>query len=145
MAYQVTRKNRIKEILQLCNADGSVAHTLAVDLNVDEIAARVNKVYDTLGMAQNALRDEPNSPKLVEAYGEAVTALFRVIFGDEGAETLLSFYEGNYTEMLLDMFPFINEIVMPQIREASAARREQLVEAARAAQQNGEKKRGWRK
>jgi hypothetical protein len=32
--------------------------------------------------------------------------------------------------MLLDLFPFINNEIMPKIREASAYRKKQLLEAA---------------
>ena len=72
--YQVTRKNRIKEQLQLCHADGTVALTAEVDLNVDVIASRVSKAYETLGMAQNALAEDPRNPATMEAYGNAVIA-----------------------------------------------------------------------
>ena len=77
MAYQVTRKNRIKEELQLCRADGSIAESIIVDLNVDEITARVNKAYEALGMAQDALQKDPNSEKTIEAYGAAVVSAAR--------------------------------------------------------------------
>lgn len=130
--YQITRKNRIKEQLQLCNADGSVACELEVDINVDEITNRVAKAYDTLGMAQLELQKDPSDPKFMEAYGKAVIALLDIIFGESGRIELLNFYENNYTEMLLDIFPFVNGEIMPKIREASAARRQQLIDAARA-------------
>lgn len=133
MAYKVTRKNRIKEELQLCRADDSIAESIIVDLNVDEITARVNKAYEALGMAQDALQKDPNSEKTIEAYGAAVVAVFRVIFGDEGTDKIIAFYEGNYTEMLLDIFPFLNDEIMPKIREASEARKQQLIDAARLA------------
>lgn len=130
--YQITRKNRIKEQLQLCNADGSVACELEVDINVDEITNRVAKAYDALGMAQLELQKDPGDPKFMEAYGTAVIALLDIIFGESGRIELLNFYENNYTEMLLDIFPFVNGEIMPKIREASAARRQQLIDAARA-------------
>lgn len=130
--YQVTRKNRIKEQLQLCHADGTIALTADVDLNVDKIAARVNKAYEVLGMAQNALQDDPNNPETLAAYGNAVAAVFTVIFGEDNAKKIIAFYEDNYTEMLLDIFPIINCEIMPKIKEASAERRAQLVAAAKA-------------
>ena len=141
--YQVTRKNRIKEQLQLCHADGTVALTAEVDLNVDVIAARVSKAYETLGMAQNALSDDPRNPATMEAYGNAVIAVFNVIFGEEQTAAIVEFYENNYTEMLLDLFPFINNEIMPKIAEASEARKAQLLEAAKEAQKNnGTQRRG---
>ena len=138
--YQVQRKKRIKEELQLVNADGTVSDTITVDLNVDEIAARVSKSYETLGMAQNALQADQYNEKLVEAYGNAVVAVFTVIFGEDGCNKILNFYESNYTEMPLDLFPFINDVIMPKIREASESRKQQLVNAAKATN-----KHGWRK
>lgn len=129
--YQVTRKNRIKEQLQLCHADGTVALTADVDLNVDMIANRVSKAYETLGMAQLALQEAPNDGAAMEAYGNAVISVFNVIFGEENTLKIVEFYENNWTEMLLDLFPFINNEIMPKIREASADRKAQLLEAAK--------------
>ena len=143
--YTITRKNRIKEQLQLCHADGTVALTADVDLNVDEIAGRVNKAYEALGMAQNALQKNAESAQLMEAYGNTVTAFFAVIFGEETAGKIVEFYEGRWTEMLLDLFPFINNEIMPKIREASADRKAQLLEAAKLAKQgNRAQRRGMR-
>ena len=129
--YQVTRQNRIKEQLQLCHADGTVALTADVDLNVDMIANRVSKAYETLGIAQLALQEAPNDGAAMEAYGNAVISVFNVIFGEENTQKIVEFYENNWTEMLLDLFPFINNEIMPKIREASADRKAQLLEAAK--------------
>ena len=127
--YQVTRKNRIKETVQLCNADGTVAQEINVDLNVDTIAARMNKAYEMLGMAQNQLQAD-NNPVNAETFGKAVIAVFEVVFGDD-CKKILEFYENSYTEMLLDLFPFINDEIMPKIREASEQRKNQLIELAK--------------
>ena len=131
MAYTVTRKNRIKEQLQLCHADGTVALVADVDLNVDIIANRVSKAYEALAMAQNTLQESPRDSRAMEAYGNAVIAVFDIIFGEENTEKIVAFYENNWSEMLLDLFPFINNEIMPKIREASEERKAQLLEATR--------------
>lgn len=128
--YQVKRQNRIKETVQLCHADGTVAEEINVDLNVDTIAARMNKAYEMLGMAQNQLQAD-SSPVNAETFGKAVIAVFEVVFGEDGCKRILDFYENSYTEMLLDLFPFINDEIMPKIRAASAQRKNQLVELAK--------------
>lgn len=137
MAYVITRKNRLKEELQLCHADGTVALTVNVDLNIDEIGARVSKAYETLGAAQLTLEKSPNSEAAMKAYGEAVIAVFSIIFGEDDAANILLFYEGNYTEMLLDVFPFIDGEIIPKVREASEARKAQLLAAAKATRKRG--------
>lgn len=139
--YQITRKNRIKETLQLCHADGTVAEEIYVDLNVDVIAGRMNKAYEALGIAQNELTDEP-TPQMIEKFGQAVIAVFEVVFGEDGCRRIVAFYENNYTEMLLDLFPFINDEIMPKIREASEERKQQLIEAAKRSKDVA-KKNSW--
>ena len=129
--YTITRKNRIKEQLQLCHEDGSVALSVNVDLNVDQIASRVNTAYELLGAAQVCLQKDPASDEAVKAYGQAVIGVFDVIFGEENSKKILEFCENSYTEMLLDVFPFINDEIMPKIRQASSDRKKQLLEAVK--------------
>lgn len=134
--YSVTRKNRIKEDLQLCHANGDVALTVSVDLNIDEMGGRLNKALETFANAQGILQKGNTGPEAVEAYGRAVIALFDVIFGEEDSRKIIAFYEDNYTEMLLDLFPFINDEIMPKVREASAERKAQLLRATQTAEES---------
>lgn len=131
--YQVTRKSKIEEQLQLCRADGTPALEVTVEINVDTLGNKINKAYEIVGRVQNDLKKDPHSEKLLEEYGNAVIALFEAIFGESNAEAILNFYEGNETEMLLDIFPFINDVILPKVREASEARKAQLRAAANLA------------
>lgn len=139
--YTITRKNRIKEDLQLCHANGDVALTLSVDINVDEISGRLaqrqRQMQEAAARAQNA----PDNDDAVKSYGEAVIAFFEVLFGEDGAKQLLAFYEDNYTEMLIDVFPFINEEILPKIAEASADRKKKLLAAVSAAKKGNSARR----
>lgn len=126
------KKRRIHETLQLLNEEGTQELTVVVDLDIDQIAARVNKSYEKIGMLQNDLRKNPRDTRTMEAFGQAVLEIFKIIFGDDQAMKILEFYDENYTEMLVDLFPFINEEIMPQVKEASRQRAEQLAKAANA-------------
>lgn len=133
--YQIQRKNRIVEQVQLVHANGDIACTLDVDINVDEIAPKINKAYELVGMAQVELQKDAASQRAIDAYGEAVLSLLTVIFGDEGCKKIVDFY-GNrnaWSEMLVDLFPFINNEIIPKVQEASEARKKQLLEMAKAA------------
>lgn len=124
--YQIQRKNRIREQLQLCHENGDVACTLDVDINVDRMTAEISKAYDKLGQAQNELMKDQRNEKLIEEYGKAVTLVLTAIFGEAGCKKILEFYEDNYTECLVDILPFVSGEIMPKIREASRVRKEQL-------------------
>lgn len=131
--YQVQRKNRIVEQLQLVHSNGDIACTIDVDINVDQIGAQINSAYELVSMANNAIMKDPKSEAAAMAYTEAVTALFTAIFGEEGCDKIINFYGKDcVTEMLVDLFPFINNEIIPKIREASAERKKQLLEMAKA-------------
>lgn len=132
MAYQIIRKSKITEELELCRADGTVAERLTVDIDIDSIGARVYKAYENMAIAQLDLQKDKRN---VEAFGRAVLNLFVVIFGEDGANRIAAFYENKEGEMLLDLIPFINNVVMPQVSAASAHRKQQLLDAAKASKQ----------
>ena len=133
--YQVQRKNQINEQLQLVHANGDIACTLDVNINVDKIGPKINKAYELLGMAQLELEKNATSQAAVDAFGEAVLGLFAVIFGDSGCKKIVDFYGSRsaWSEMLVDLFPFINNEIIPKVQEASAARKQQFLEMSKAA------------
>lgn len=139
MAYQIKRKNRVVEKLELCNADGSVALAVDVDINVDDIGGKIAAAQKALVAAQEQISKDSKSDEAKEAFGSAVISLFIVLFGEEDTERILAFYDGRYTEMLVDVFPFINDVVMPRVREASESRKEQLLNMARASKRSARK------
>lgn len=132
--YQIQRKSRICEELAVLDKDGNIAHTLQVDINIDDFVGRWNKARADLDNANKMLNEDPSN---VEAYGRAVIALLVLIFGEEQTNILLNHYENNYGELLLDVFPFINEVIIPKVTEASAARKEQLRAAAKLSKKRG--------
>ena len=106
--YQVQRKNKIVEQLQLVHANGDIACTIDVDINVDQIGAKINSAFELVGIAQNAILKDPNSEEAANAYGQAVAALFTAVFGEDGYNKIVEFYGSKdaWTEMLVDLFPF---------------------------------------
>lgn len=139
MAYQITRKNRVVEKLELCHADGTVALAIDVDINVDDKGNEIAKAQQALLNAQELVRKDPKSDKAKEAFGMTVIALFIVLFGKENTNNILAFYDNKYAEMLIDLFPFIDDVIMPRVREASASRKEQLLNMARASKRSARK------
>lgn len=131
--YTIQRKNKhIHEELELLSIDGKEKMNVTVDLDIDQIAARMAKAYEMMGMLQNELKKDPKNPATMEAFGQAVIEIFKIIFGEDQAGDILEWYENDYTEMLVDLFPFINDQIMPKVKEASRQRREQLEAKANA-------------
>ena len=130
MAYQIKRKQHVQETLELCNTAGVVELSINVDIDVDKMGGRIAAAQNVMGMAQTLIAEKPDSAEAQEAFGSAVLALFAVIFGQDDADKIVHYYEGHYAEMLLDVMPFIAEVIMPEVQKASAARKQQLLATA---------------
>lgn len=121
---EIRRKNRIKEELQFFStADADTpALVVDVDINTDEMGAAAKRAWDALGIATVTLQKGDTEEARGE-YGQALVALFGVIFGDENAAKILEFYEGREGEMLVDLEPFFTDTMSKIIagREARMA------------------------
>lgn len=56
------------------------------------------------------------TPELVEFLGQTIIYFFNVVFGEKNTEKILAFYEGNYDEMLLKVYPFILKEFIPALK-----------------------------
>ena len=48
------------------------------------------------------------------------------MFGDEGLQQILSFYDGCYIEMLENILPFLTQVVAPAVQADAAQRNNEL-------------------
>lgn len=123
--FELKRSEKIVEQIKLGD------DIIEVNLDAGAIQARFTKGYNELLRAQSALNGatsdtlEAVSDKL-EQYGNAVVGVLQVIFGEENTQKILAFYENNYSEMFMQIYPFISEVIIPKISEASKRKAEEL-------------------
>lgn len=123
--FELKRSEKIVEQIKLGD------EIIEVNLDAGAIQARFTKGYNELLRAQNALNGATSdtldavSDKL-EQYGNAVVGVLQVIFGEENTQKILAFYENNYSEMFTQIYPFISEVIIPKISEASKRKAEEL-------------------
>ena len=123
--FELKRSEKIVEQIKLGD------EIIEVNLDAGAIQARFTKGYNELLRAQSALNGATSdtldavSDKL-EQYGNAVVGVLQVIFGEENTQKILAFYENNYTEMFTQIYPFIGEVIIPKISEASKRKADEL-------------------
>lgn len=125
---KIKRMNRIREELQLCHADGTVALTVNVDINTDDMAAQIRQAYEQFEAAKALLNAEGAGKEQEQAAGEALLGLFRLVFGQQNLQRMLEFYEGRESELLLDVLPFVRDEILLKVYAAVNARKAQIVE-----------------
>lgn len=116
MAYKVNRSSKITEQLEL--GDEKI---IDVEINVTKIASDFNKAYNNIIRAQIAYGngDKSNPEEVVKVMGDignAVISLFDLVFGEDAVD-IIDFYKGDHIEMMLEVVPFINDVIVPRINE----------------------------
>lgn len=116
MAYKLERAKRIVKEFELAG------EVITINLSADDIIKEFTKTQNDIIRADIELKKAQAEGVSIETldqrvamYGESIIAMFRLIFGEETTEKILSFYENNYTEVIEMVFPFIQDEIIPEI------------------------------
>lgn len=122
MAYKAKRSKLLKEDFELVDENDKVVHTLHVSLDADDMTVRIGRKYTALTKAlaetteaQRKAESAEDAVKNIETLGRAVADLLEAVFGPEGTQTIISFYEGRYIEMSREVLPFISQCIIPRL------------------------------
>ncbi len=122
MAYQAKRKKKFIEDFELVDENGNVLETLHIQLDADDMLAKLNRKYTelcrTLAETTEIKRKAHSNEEMgdcVEKLGNAVIQMFEAVFGEEDTKTIISFYDNRYIEMCQEVVPFIKNVVIPRI------------------------------
>ena len=126
--YQLKKSAPFEDDIELLDESGKVVHTIHISLCLDKLLGRYNETINALKAAEIAI--DPKNEQSLEAYGQIVMQLLRLIFGAD-ADVILAHYEGRYLEMLDNIMPYIFHTVGPELRKLSRQRMDAL-KAARA-------------
>lgn len=126
--YQLKKDVPFEDDIELLDESGKVVRTIHVSLCINKLLGRYNETVNALKAAEVAI--DPKDEKSLEAYGQIVMQLLRLIFGDD-ADVILDHYEGRYLEMLDNIMPYIFHTIGPELRKLSRQRMDAL-KAARA-------------
>ena len=122
---EIRRKNKVKETFHITDNDGRELTVESV-LDPGEALPAWNRAKNSIIRAQTAKQPD------FEALGQAIVDTFAVFFDEEGAAKILDFYDGNYTDMMEDVFPYIESILLPKLEAESAKRREAMIKIYRS-------------
>lgn len=117
---EIHKKAKVKETFRITDNDG---RELVVEANLDpgEALPAFNRAKNSVIRAQTAKQTD------FEALGRAILDIFAVFFGEDGTMNILDFYNGNYTDMMEDVYPYINSVLVPKLEVESAKRRDTMI------------------
>ena len=117
--YQLKKNVPFEDDIELLDESGNVVRTIHISLCLDKLLGRYNETINALKAAQVAI--DPKDEQSLEAYGNIVMQLLRLIFGAD-ADVILAHYEGRYLEMLDNIMPYIFHTIGPELRKLSRQR-----------------------
>ena len=126
--YQLKKNVPFEDDIELLDESGKVVRTIHVSLCMNKLLGRYNETVNALKAAEIAI--DPKDEQSLEAYGQIVMQLLRLIFGAD-ADVILTHYEGRYLDMLGNIMPYIFHTIGPELRKLSRQRMDAL-KAARA-------------
>ena len=126
--YQLKKNVPFEDDIELLDESGKVVRTIHVSLCMNKLLGRYNETVNALKAAEIAI--DPKDEQSLEAYGQIVMQLLRLIFGAD-ADVILAHYEGRYLEMLDNIMPYIFHTIGPELRKLSRQRMDAL-KAARS-------------
>ena len=121
--YQLKKNVPFEDDIELLDESGKVVHTIHVSLCMNKLLGRYNETVNALKAAEIAI--DPKDEQSLEAYGQIVMQLLRLIFGAD-ADGILAHYEGRYLEMLDNIMPYIFHTIGPELRKLSRQRMDAL-------------------
>ena len=125
--YQLKKSAPFEDDIELLDESGKVVRTIHVSLCMNKLLGRYNETVNALKAAEIAI--DPKDEQSLEAYGQIVMQLLRLIFGAD-ADVILAHYEGRYLEMLDNIMPYIFHTIGPELRKLSRQRMD-VLKAAR--------------
>lgn len=132
--YELKRATQIHEEVKLGD------EILTINLDIDSIAKDFNQRYNNIIRAEQSVKEMQikDNPTLLgaaqEDYGKAVISLLEIVFGAENAAKIIEFYEDKYIEMSIEIFPFILDVIAPQINAYFELQKEKLAAQYKNAQ-----------
>ena len=121
--YQLKKNVPFEDDIELLDESGKVVRTIHVSLCMNKLLGRYNETVNALKSAEIAI--DPKDEQSLEAYGQIVMQLLRLIFGAD-ADVILALYEGRYLEMLDNIMPYIFHTIGPELRKLSRQRMDAL-------------------
>jgi len=141
--YKLSREKKIIEQIEL---DGG--EVIDINIDVENISNDFNQAYNKVIAAEKKMAElkiKTDNKEVIDLnierdYGEAVIALFSVVFGEENTSKILNYYENRYIEMSSEVFPFIINVVVPRMKTYMEEKRKKLEDNYLATKNLGKRK-----
>lgn len=112
--YTIKKSESFHDSFQIVNSKNE---TLIIDFEFDVTPENVKKFRTLQTQYIDLQKSAADDAAKLADLGECIVALFTLIFGEANIKSLLEFYKDDYSKMLVDIAPYIREVIIPAINK----------------------------
>lgn len=116
--YEVKKTETIKEQAKFTDSRGNEL-IISVTINPMAIARKTSVELVEVRDLQKKAKANPGDIRLVGELGDATQRMLDTILGVDNTQNLMRFYEDDMLAMVMDVMPFVLEVLYPKILASS--------------------------
>lgn len=113
--YVIKKTESFHDVIQVINSKGE---SLNIEFNFDITPTNVKNFREIEIQYIESQKITDDNIEKISKLGECIYNLFRLIFGEENANNLVNFYSNDYSKMLIDIFPYIQNVIVPELNKS---------------------------
>lgn len=125
--YTIQKTQAFTDTITFENGGGQNGLTIQIQLKITpELASQYRTIQLRLISLQKQIQADPSNSETISEIGECIVRTFSLLFGEENTKEIVRFYENDLDQMLLDVFPYIQNVIVPEIGKIAKARKQQF-------------------
>ena len=124
--YKLIQNKVFRDEIELKTQDGK-SEILEINLKIDpNCIKKYRELQLQIIELQRQNKEDPNNPETIEKIGAAKVNTFSLLLGTDNTEKILSFYAGNYVDMMTGLYPYLENVIVPEFQKVAKQRKKEL-------------------
>lgn len=123
--YTLVQNQNFLDDIQLQKADGST-EILHISLSISPDLVKQYRQLQVRLMNLEKKRKSGIDEEIASQIGIAIVDIFNLLFGKANTQKLLEFYANDFTQMVAEIFPYIQGEIIPKFQQMAKSRKQAL-------------------
>lgn len=127
--YEIQKTKAFDDTLRLVDGERQLDLHISFTINMD-LLTKFRKLQLRIAELQRE-QAAGRTDAIAVPLGQALVETMQLLLGVQNTEDILLFYGGDNTQMLCDVYPYITQVLVPEMQKACKERKKQLVRQRR--------------
>lgn len=124
--YTLRQSALFSDEIELAKNNGA-SEFITINLNITpDLVKEYRKLQLQYIDYQKKTAENPKDVVAIEKAGEVIVGILALLFGKENAEKIINFYSDDYIQMMVNLYPYIENTLVPRLNEIIRQRKHDL-------------------